>query len=73
VNHNDRACRGGETKPVRMGCEHAQECLACGTRVRNDLVHHPFFGFAAGCSEVQGSRIAGGPQKKTGPVVQRGP
>ena len=47
-----RACLGAATSDVRMGCEHAQECLHCGRNVRDDMVDHPFFGFAAsGCNE----------------------
>lgn len=43
-----RACKGGATRSVRT-CEHMEECVACETRVRSDLVDHWFFGFAATC------------------------
>ena len=46
------ACMGGATVPVRMGCEHAQQCVVCGSKVRDDLVEHGFFGFAAGCNQI---------------------
>jgi hypothetical protein len=47
-----RACLGAVTADVRMGSEWAQECLHCGIKVRDDMVEHPFFGFAAsGCQE----------------------
>jgi hypothetical protein len=47
-----RACLGAVTADVRMGCEWAQECLQCGRKVRDDMVEHPFFGFAAsGCQQ----------------------
>jgi hypothetical protein len=52
-----RACLGGSTLSVRMGSEHAQECVVCGTTVRDDMTDHPFFGFASsGCEE--GARVA---------------
>lgn len=45
-----RACLGGKTKPCRFSdLGHAQACLSCGTRIRDDLVDHPFFGFATSC------------------------
>lgn len=41
-----KACRGGETKPVRLYCSgHFEECRACKKQVRTDLVGHWFFGF----------------------------
>lgn len=46
-----KACKGEETDSVRSGCEHMQECRHCGMRVRDDMIEHPFFGFAAGCPE----------------------
>jgi hypothetical protein len=39
-----KACEGGATRSVRT-TEHMEECLACGTCVRFDLVRHPHFGF----------------------------
>jgi len=53
-----RACEGGPTAACRMGAEHAQQCLACLTKVRVDMVDHPFFGFAAGCSQHSTLRSA---------------
>lgn len=51
-----RACRGGETEPCRLiDMGHAQKCLSCGSRVRDDLVDHKFFGFAAGCPKAVGT------------------
>lgn len=51
-----RACKGGETEPcLLIGMEHAQKCLSCGSRVRDDLVDHKFFGFAAGCPKAIGA------------------
>lgn len=51
-----RACRGGGTEPCRLIDKgHAQKCLSCGTRVRDDLVDHKFFGFAAGCPKAASS------------------
>lgn len=47
-----RACLGGDTIPTRMGMESAHQCAACGTKVRNDLVEHPFFGFRNSCPQV---------------------
>lgn len=52
-----KACEGAATRDCRMGPEHAQQCLACGTKVRDDMVDHGFFGFRAGCSH----RSAGTP------------
>jgi hypothetical protein len=46
-----KACNGAETESCRMGIEHAQECMHCGKKVRDDVIDHPFFGFSAGCSE----------------------
>lgn len=57
-----RACMGGETKSVRIGTEHGQQCKICGTKVRDDMVNHGFFGFAAGCDK------ADKPQQQTGEV-----
>lgn len=49
-----RACRGAETKPCRLSdMGHAQQCRSCGMRVRDDLVDHSFFGFAAGCQQAR--------------------
>lgn len=54
-----RACLGGKTKPCQFSdLGHAQACLSCGTRVRDDLVDHPFFGFSAGCPKSAGLRPA---------------
>jgi hypothetical protein len=39
-----RACEGGETITVRT-TEWMEQCRACGTMVRADLVDHLFFGF----------------------------
>lgn len=36
----------------------AQKCVICGTRVRDDLVDHKFFGFAAGCPKAASSASA---------------
>ena len=48
-----RACLGGKTEPCRMSdMGHGQKCASCGTEVRDDLVNHGFFGFAAGCPKV---------------------
>lgn len=40
-----KACNGDET--ISVG--DMEECLACETRVRNDLVDHPFWGFRSTC------------------------
>lgn len=54
-----RACKGGETEPCRLiDMGRAQKCLICGSRVRDDLVDHKFFGFAAGCPRAVGSTSA---------------
>ncbi|CAJ4327832.1 Uncharacterised protein [Burkholderia pseudomallei] len=46
-----KACNGAETRPCRMSdMGHGQECRSCGMRVRDDLIQHSFFGFAAGCN-----------------------
>lgn len=46
-----KACEGAITEPCRMsGMEHGQKCQHCGTKVRDDMVDHSFFGFAANCS-----------------------
>lgn len=46
-----KACRGAQTIDSNIGIEAAQECVHCGTKVRDDLVEHPLFGFSArGCS-----------------------
>lgn len=42
------ACLGASTKSVRT-TEHMEECRACKTRVRFDLVDHRFWGFKASC------------------------
>lgn len=47
MDENKMACKGADTMPCEMGIESAQECLYCGTKVRDDLVEHPFFGFKA--------------------------
>ncbi|CAE6967461.1 hypothetical protein R70199_07849 [Paraburkholderia domus] len=47
-----RACYGGATVSCRIGPEHAQRCRSCGTKVRDDLIDHHFFGFAASCSKA---------------------
>jgi len=44
-----KACHGGETIDAMIGTEHAQECQFCGTKVRNDCVDHPQFGFEENC------------------------
>lgn len=46
-----KACQGADTIENRDRCETMRECIACGMRVRDDMTEHPFFGFAAGCSE----------------------
>ena len=43
------ACKGGFTRPLRIGGTDYEECIACSTHVPWDLVDDPFFGFAAGC------------------------
>lgn len=48
-----RACRGAATVSCRMSTEHAQRCRHCGTKVRDDMVDHRFFGFAAGCDQAE--------------------
>jgi hypothetical protein len=54
-----RACKGGRTEPCRLiDMGHAQKCLGCGTRVRDDLIDHKFFGFAAGCPKATRSTSA---------------
>ena len=50
-NHAPKACRGGSTLPAMAGGEPAQECQFCGTKVRDDLVDHPFYGFEADCDD----------------------
>lgn len=47
----NRACKGGLTISCCIGSEHAQKCVHCHTKVRDDMVNHRFFGFAAGCSD----------------------
>lgn len=42
---NRRACEGAETKHVREGHGHFEQCRECKTKVRCDLVNHWFFGF----------------------------
>jgi hypothetical protein len=42
------ACTGHATIPIRT-MEHMEQCRACETEVRHDLVDHEFFGFRAGC------------------------
>ncbi len=57
-----RACLGGKTQPCRLSdLGQAQACMSCGTRVRDDLVDHRFFGFAAGCSKSAAPPRADGP------------
>ena len=46
------ACKGASTRPVRLCGEDFEECVECRTRVQWDLVEHPFFGFAAGCTRL---------------------
>lgn len=48
-----RACLGAGTESCRMGVEHAQRCLFCRVKVRDDMVDHHFFGFAAGCDSAR--------------------
>jgi hypothetical protein len=38
----EKACEGGRTFQAWHNME---ECAACGTRIRHELVDHPFFGF----------------------------
>lgn len=67
-----RACKGGQTAPVRMGCEHAQECVVCGQRVRDDMVDHAFFGFAAsGCDAGRWQAALGSAERA--PATGSGP
>jgi len=47
--HPTRACAGATTIDCRKGGEHGQRCRECGAWVRDDMVEHQFFGFAAGC------------------------
>lgn len=47
-----RACMGADTRQTREFMEHMEECRACGSAVRWDLVDHPFFGFKAACNHV---------------------
>jgi hypothetical protein len=54
-----RACKGGETRCSQTLTGHVEECQACGTAVARDLVDHPFFGFEAGCPQVEGARRNG--------------
>lgn len=54
-----RACRGAATASCRMSTEHAQRCRHCGTKVRDDMVDHPFFGFVAGCDQAPPSLPSG--------------
>lgn len=54
-----RACMGGATRPTREGPEHFEECRACGTGVRFDLVDHPFFGFRASCDHRTQGGVVG--------------
>jgi hypothetical protein len=42
------ACCGHETRSVRT-TEHMEQCRACQTEVRHDLVGDRLLGFAAGC------------------------
>lgn len=56
MSEERRACEGFETHETRMGHEYAQECLACGKVVRDDLTEHPLFGFASDCQ----ARLPGG-------------
>jgi len=50
-----RACRGAATVDARMGMEHARQCVVCHQKVRDDMVDHPFFGFASsGCDVADG-------------------
>lgn len=54
-----RACCGADTMPCRLSdLSHAQQCRKCGTRVRDDLVEHPFFGFVAGCHQPARGRAS---------------
>ncbi|MES0071858.1 hypothetical protein [Mesorhizobium sp. M0058] len=46
------ACLGATTKSIRVCMEHMEECRACGTAVRIDLLDHPVFGFKAGCASL---------------------
>lgn len=45
-----RACRDAKTDDCGLlDTGHARQCRFCGVKVRNDLVDHSFFGFAAVC------------------------
>jgi hypothetical protein len=46
------ACLGAETVSVRT-TEYMERCRACGTEIQYQLVDHPFWGFRAGCEEVE--------------------
>ncbi|GAG00628.1 unnamed protein product [marine sediment metagenome] len=49
-----KACLGAETKTVWNASGDMEECVCCGTRVRWDLVDHPFFGFKhQGCKHKE--------------------
>lgn len=47
------AAGGAKTKYVRVGSGHFKECRACGTRIREDLQEHPFFGWNASCGAAK--------------------
>ena len=47
------ACKGAPSHTVRTGAGDMEECQACGTRVAQDLIEHPFFGFRAGCDHAK--------------------
>lgn len=48
LNPENAACLGASTKSVRT-TEHMEECRTCKTRVRFDMVNHPFWGFKSTC------------------------
>ncbi len=41
----EKACEDGRTLTYVDGSGEFAECVECGTRVRWDLVDHPFWGF----------------------------
>lgn len=53
----EKACEGGRTVP----CGEFEECLACGTKVRHDLVDHPLIGFH-NCSRRDTGRLVVQPE-----------
>jgi len=47
------ACKGRPTISVFSGGKDMQECVVCGAAVRDDLIDHPFFGFASSCPRAK--------------------